>query len=211
MSDTVQQEGLFRGFILTWGLKEFDSGSICAKMKVQLTEAMIDGEWVDWSDAGLSVWGDIWVVGKDGNLNERNCNDLIRSVGWDGDFDTVVKGDLNGLNQFQLRVKCETGRDGVDRYEIAYLREYNYIPCCSKIEDDTVRKIQRKFKGKLAALASSKDAKAAPRRGARAKPKVRSKPVPPDVEEAPLEVEESDPVEAGVQAPHDMNEDDLPF
>lgn len=85
------RDGAFRGTIQEYGLKEFPSGAVAIKYRADLEEIYnFDTEsWHPCSDWDMEVYGDCFVVKKDGSLNTASVSSLVDHAGWDGQFKSI--------------------------------------------------------------------------------------------------------------------------
>lgn len=84
----LERAGKFLATLTAWRVKEFQSGAIAIGIEFSATDELFGDEWNPISPA--TVFGDFWVVGKDGAANEKNVQRLAKAIGWDGRFASVT-------------------------------------------------------------------------------------------------------------------------
>ena len=67
----IDREGIFKARPLQWRVKVFDGSlSVAIAIEFAIVAQLADNEWQDWSGYDEHrVWGDWWVVKKDGKPN----------------------------------------------------------------------------------------------------------------------------------------------
>lgn len=64
MSALIDREGLIRGSIIEYELRELDSGAVSCRITVEIDDFFQDGNWENWRDYSVTATGDIWLVKK---------------------------------------------------------------------------------------------------------------------------------------------------
>ena len=161
MANEVDRSGRFRGRITNYYLDEADSGAEAIAITVAFDQIYHEGDWYDWTESNQEALGRIWVVKKDGKLNERQVRALIDHAGWDGSFTSVAQGEWQPT-PCQVVVEEDAYRDQV-RYRIAWVNAYDQaVGGGGNLSPDKVAALQAKHGAALRALAGTAKANAAP-------------------------------------------------
>lgn len=168
MTQAIAQTGTFRGPIVSFGLNKAESGAVGVAITAMADECFGDGEWHDWRGHEIEASGTIWIVKKDGKLNERQVQDLISCAGWDGDLRSIANGTWEPTSiQYQVQ---EDEYRGEVQYRIAWLRAYDSTPGGGNVDSSEAASLQQQFGSKLRALAGNSKRNAQPPSGRPAKP-----------------------------------------
>jgi len=165
----VDREGTFRAEITEYGIREAESGSVGVTIRCKLTEWWDGQQWLDWSSYDVEALGDVWIVKKDGSLNEPAAQSLIRHAGWDGNIDAIA-------NSVWQPTKCAVAIQreeykGQVRFKIAFVNDWARTPGqLSSISADKARELATRYGGQLRAMAGSVQRNHAPTTGAPARP-----------------------------------------
>jgi hypothetical protein len=164
--------GHFRCDVLDYGLKEMESGAVSVALHVLLTE-MWDGEnWQPWREYGMEAFGDIWIIKKDGVLNDRQAKALMQYAGWDASLTSLSEATWKPT-ACQVEIGHQKYKDE-DQYKINWLNDFNRTPgagALSNVDGDKVKSLEARFGSPLRALQGNVKRNAAPANG--------SKPTPP--------------------------------
>jgi len=166
------RSGFFRVEVVEFGLKESEQKAVAISLRVLLTE-MWDGEnWIPWREYDMEAAGDVWIVKKDGKLNERQAKAIMECGGWDGSLGSIVNQSWQPT-PFQVEVKHERYKDE-DRYRVEWINDLNKTPGASTVSnvgDDKLRELEARFGSPLRALSGNVRRNTVPPAG--------SKPAPP--------------------------------
>lgn len=151
MSVAADRAGSFKAEIIEYGIFEADSGAVSVNIVAKLLE-MWDGEqWQPW-DYDMEAEGGIWVVKKDGKLNDKSVESLMRYTGWNGDIESVV-------NKTWTPTRCqvvlnEDTYNGVTRYKISFVNGYDSTPGgkVGNVTPDKAKQLAGKYGSQLRAL-----------------------------------------------------------
>jgi len=177
----LEQAGTFRGQIVSYGGYEPKSGAKAVAITVLIEEIWEDGEWRDWREYKIEAEGNVWVVGKDGTLNERQVRNLVDNAGWDGSFLSVVEARWKPT-PVQIVVQEDEYR-GVVRFPIAFINAYDSTPGGGNMTVDAARAIDSSLGPQIRALTGNQARNTAPapadgpQRAAKPKGGKQSKPV----------------------------------
>lgn len=188
------REGAFRGNILEYTVKEFPSGAVSIKYRAELTEIW-DGqneEWIPWADYDMEVWGDCFVVKKDGSLNDAAIKSLVNHAGWDGKFTSLAEQTWKPT-PCQFSVK-KSEYQGTTYYNAAFVNGFDDAPggSLAPVDPAAAKGLDSRFGAQLRALTGNKMRNQSPP-PANAKP-----PAPPPSKPEPAKV-------------HAATGDDIPF
>lgn len=160
----MDREGVFRGKITEYELKEFDSGSTAIAL-VCTTDEMWDADsqtWIPWAEYDMEARGDIFIIGKGGKLLDNNIRDLNRYAGWDGNPMSVVNGEWNTL-PIQFTIKLEANEKFGDKFRLGFIKAYDKVPGGQfTCDPEQARQIANKYGSKFRALCSEVPAAAKP-------------------------------------------------
>ncbi len=197
MSQPVDREGQFRGEITEYGLREADSGAVGVSFNVKLTAMWnreID-EWEDWFAYEMEAPGCVWIVGKDGKINQRGADSLIKFAGWNGDIESIT-AQTWAPTPIAVVVKAEEYK-GVTTNKVAFVNDWNRTPgAIGNVGQEKARELQTRFGSQFRALAGNVQRSSPP-------PASRPAPPPPPARPAPAQ---NNAVSAGARS-----ELDIPF
>lgn len=182
MSYDCDREGVFRGELTAPSLvKGKDpSRSVGIGFVAKLAEMWNETErqWEPWSHYDMEAHGTVWVIKKDGSVNQNAVDSLVNCVDWSGNLCDVPEGTFTG-GQCQFVIKEETYKDQTS-YKAAFINPFNSVPGGGgNMSADEARAIQSQVGSQLRAIASSA------KRG-RTKPDATSKPAAPPKARPPV-------------------------
>lgn len=155
--------GNFRAEIIEYGMKEFQSGAVAVQIKVALKEIWNHDEetWEPWEDYGMEAFGSIFVVGKEGNLNERGVKSLVNNAGWDGDFNSIANRTWEPA-LCQVNIKAEV-YNNVTTYKVAFVNHFDSVPgTMGMLDEDKVKDLAARFGASARSIASQAKANRLP-------------------------------------------------
>lgn len=153
MSQECDREGVFQAEITDYGLKDQESGAVAIPIRALLTgiwnqEAQAFEPWAEYE---MYASGDMYVVKKDGSLNQGQVQSLTRNAGWDGTFTSIVDHTWQPT-PVSVVVKADEYK-GVTRYRIAFINAYDAVPGqFGSIDPEKAKALQARFGGELRAL-----------------------------------------------------------
>ncbi len=183
-------EGSFRGTIADYTLsqpKEGPSKSIGVNILVVGT-GWWDAENEQWNDCEESDWraeayGYVNIVKKDGSLNEKSIENLVKNAGWDGDITSIVQKTWEPT-PIAFTIKADE-YDGKTTYKVNYINPFDYTPGgggFKAFDPQAGKSLANQYGSQLRALASKFKPKALPTNGTKPsappKPKPKSEPAP---------------------------------
>lgn len=158
----MDREGNFRGSVLSVALQKADkTASRFVELKMR-AEEMWDGEsWIPWAEYDQEVYGSVCVIKKDGTINKRPVETLLRN-GWSGDFAAIVDGTVQ-LEPMRFTVKKNeyTKGDGAAaaNFKIDWIDEFESTPggggLQSNIDANEARSMSAIHGGAIRALAGN--------------------------------------------------------
>ena len=158
----IDRIGNFQGRIIEYGLKKAAESEAVAVALVVHCTAMWDPEheaWVEWDMYLQVASGDLWIIKKDGALNTRACESLVRFAGWDGSLESISEKTWQPID-CQVKVGADTYK-GVTRFRIDFLNAFDSRP--GKFEElpaDKVHSLAQRFGSQLRAIAGTQRANA---------------------------------------------------
>lgn len=192
--NAVDREGTFRAQITEYGVKEMDSGSVAVSIVAKLLEWWDGEQWHPWESYEQEASGDVWVVKKTGDLNDRQIEALVKHTNWDGELTSVSQ---RTWIPCACQVTIREEEFNKNKYmKINFLDAYDRTPGSIKsaASPEKVAELQNRFGSQLRALTGSMKRNAAPA------PNTAPKAPPPPAKKP-------DPFAAGVNA----NGDSVPF
>ncbi len=180
MSRRLDRAGIFRARPLSWCVRDRqDSAAIAISIEYQILAQLDGSDWADWSEfEEHTIFGDHYVVKRDGTINTVTVEQLAESLGWSGDLRSVTGVPPDVV--VQITVKAET-YNGVERLKVAWINPGDFSPRPESAAPETVAKLQSRFGSLLRAAAGSKAKKPAP-----PAPAAQSEPVETDATGDPL-------------------------
>jgi hypothetical protein len=118
MTQRIDRQGMFMGRVLDYGVKTAKSGAVAITVHVEIDDALIGDDWEDWREFEFDAFGDLWVVGKQGQALEWSVRDLAKWAGWDGDLESVAKGTWSPADPVCFHIQPNE-YEGVVRYRLA--------------------------------------------------------------------------------------------
>ena len=174
MSNPLQQAGTFRGVIYRYCFPDYkrkegsQSQAIRVTFQIQQAWDADINEWVDWTEYDLEVESDLWVIKKDGTINNIPTEALITHAGWNGDLTAIFDGTWQP-RPCQIVVKCEVDPTLKydDKYKIDYVNAWDSIPGSGNavLDANQVKALASRYGSQFRALAASVKQNAAPPAG----------------------------------------------
>lgn len=212
----LDRPGIFKGRIIgcqveDGSTKPEPTKTVSVSIKFEVTAQLEGQEWKDWSEYGpYSVIGWYHVIGKDGGVNQKTVDQLVKSFGWNGDLSAFL-GDapdvLGKVVQFTVE---ENNYNGKTSYRAGWMNPEDYAPQSRALDADSVKKLNTQAGSLLRAAAAAAKAGSP----ASTAPKTKAPPAPsakePASKPAAAKGKKSDtkaPRDAGSYA----SADDIPF
>lgn len=163
LSAALDQAGIFKGRLVNWAVKQVESGAVAVTLKLVIV-ASLDGQaWVPWDPETVeeyTVYGDFWVIKKDGGINTKVVESLVAALPWDGNLTSITQTPPDVV--VQVTVKEDTYQ-GVTRYKASWVQPEDYTPQPMGESSEDVKALQAQFGSLLrAAAGAAKKAAAKP-------------------------------------------------
>jgi hypothetical protein len=150
MSKQLTQTGTFRGHIVNYGLTESQNKATAICITLQIEDIFDKGEWYDWREYDLEVSGDLWIIKKDGSLNEQQIRAVTQYANWDGNLLSVVNHTWEP-SAIQVVVQENIFKENVS-YRINWINAYDSIPGGGNITPDKAKELQSRYGSQLRAM-----------------------------------------------------------
>lgn len=154
--NAIDREGVFRAIIEEYGLKQVDSGSVAVAIRCKLTEwwDQANGLWMPWSEYEMEAEGDVWIVKKDGSVNEKAAESLMRHADWDGDIESIMSNKWQPT-PIQVQINRDVYKDQV-RFKIAFVNNHDRTPgAMSNVRPDQAALLSNKYGSQFRAIAGN--------------------------------------------------------
>jgi len=151
----IDRAGIFRGVPIEVGMEASErSPSIGLRIVMSVKECLNQqtNEWDDWDSYDVRASGTLWIIKKDGSINEMSAEMARDVLGWDGNLDAP---DVGVLNPCQFSVNQED-YNGTARFKIGFLNQWDYVPGHKIIDPDRLVAIKNQHGSKLRAFFGQK-------------------------------------------------------
>ena len=158
MTATLNRPGIFKAREESRRIKTFpNSSSVAIAIEFVVLAEQNGDDWTDWSGyEETRVWGDFFVVKKDGTPNVTTVQQLAASLEWSGSLrDTTPRRDL----VVQITVKGED-YNGKTYHKASWINPGDHMPGAPGADDQEIGQLEARFGSLLKAAAGS--AKKAP-------------------------------------------------
>ena len=179
--------GDWRADIIEFGLKEFESGAVALNIRCRLGE-LYDHDnkvWDEWAEHGMEAFGSLFLVKKDGSLNQEQIKAVCEATGWNGDFAAITDGTWQ-----PMRCQVQTKRneyEGNVSYRVNWISPHDREPGSglSNVDSVKAKSLNARFGGSIRALAGNA-ARNVPKTSPNGPPAPRPaiRPIPRDANEA---------------------------
>lgn len=154
MGTPIDRPGFFQAEIIDYGMCEAkESQSVGLQIKCKLL-AMYDFKqeaWVEWEPYDQEADGVLWVIKKDGSLNDVACRSLVQSTGWDGDLEAFGEKRWDPT-RCQVQIKEDTYNNKT-QLRIAFINPYDRVPgVMGTLDSDKVKGLKASHGSALRAL-----------------------------------------------------------
>jgi hypothetical protein len=167
------REGFFKCGILDYGLDEAQSGAVAFRFRAKLThifdfadepteadpELVREPSWLAWpGEHDFESYGKIWIVGKDGKLNEDGIKRMVEVLGWNADL-KAIEDKTFAPKEFVGNVKPNEYQ-GKTSYNIEWVDPLDHTPTKgggikANVTGDKLSQLEAKYGSPLRALAGS--------------------------------------------------------
>lgn len=170
MSYAIDREGLFRGTVKDYQVKQHPSGTVGLHFVISVDEAWNGVAWEDWRQYDLEATGEQFVIKKDGSVNTKTVESLVGAMGWDGSFISVAnKTWIPRPAQFSVKADEWNGKA---QFRLAYVNAWDHSKRNESHVEVDAAALDARFGSQIRALASSQTRNAA----------VPSRPLPPPLQ-----------------------------
>lgn len=137
------------------------SGAIAAVVKFIAIEMYENGQWIDWN-YGQEIYCRVWIVKKDGTVNQNGVNTLKNVLGWDGDMQSFGTG--WNVPACQVTVEAEEYK-GETQYRGSWINAYDADPerGMRPADPEIIKKIQSMYGARLRAAYGAKSVPPGPK------------------------------------------------
>lgn len=156
MGTAIDRPGNFQCEFKEYGLTERESGAVAISVIAQITAQYNDesGEWDDWKEYDVEARGDLYIIKKDGGLNNSQVEALCKYAGWSGSL-AAIRDRTWTPTPCQVSIEGDEYK-GVTRYKIGFVNAFDRTPGgVGNITDDKVKALEVKFGASLRAVAGS--------------------------------------------------------
>lgn len=176
MGTPVSQVGSFRGPIMEYGLFEADSGSVGINIKCAITDIFHEDDWLDYREYDLEVEGTIWIVKKDGSLNESGVQSLVKYAGWDGMLEAITSKTWQP-DEISFSVEAATYKEKT-RHKINFIGSWENPPgrMMGNVDEAKAKALASRFGSQLRAVIGNTKRNAPPPAGSKPAPPKKSPP-----------------------------------
>lgn len=150
----LDRAGIFKARPFSWKVKTFsNSSSVAIAIEFVVLAQLDGGEWQDWDGyAEHRVWGDFFVVKKDGKPNTTTVQQLAASIGWDGSLKLPLQPPQRVV---QITVKEEFYKEQT-YYKAQWINPEDFVPTGGGASEEEVHQLDARFGSLLRAAASTK-------------------------------------------------------
>ncbi len=176
----LDRSGTFKARPFDWSIQpSANSKSVAISIGFLITAQYDGGEWQSWEDYEPHQTRGWWyVIGKEGKLNQTAVDQLVKSLGWNGDLRAIRETTPPDV-VVQVNVKANE-YNGKTTYKAGWMNPEDYVPEFGGASDEDVTKLQAQFGSLLrAAAGAAKPKTSTPAKAAKPPaPKTASKPKP---------------------------------
>ncbi|MEJ2202923.1 MAG: hypothetical protein P8170_02305 [Gemmatimonadota bacterium] len=149
----LDRSGIFRARPLSWSVRSSETSQAVAISIEFLVLAQLEGStWSSWADyEDHRVFGDFYVIKRDGSVNATMVEQLVSSLGWSGDLRQV--GQAVPDVTVQITVKEDT-YNGQVRFKADWVNPGDHVPQAGGASDGELGRLQARFGSLLRAAAA---------------------------------------------------------
>ena len=102
----------------------------------------------------MEAEGTIYIVKKDGTVNQGQAEALMKFAGWDGNFDSIANNTWEPKN-FSCNIESDEYKGKV-RFKVGFVNDWNNMPGNrSNVDAAKAKSLQSRFGPSLRALAAN--------------------------------------------------------
>lgn len=154
MNRTLDRAGIFKAKPIKWDIQASESTqSVAVFIELVILAQYVDGAWASWDDYEQHTTRGWWyIVGKTGAVNQVAVDQLVSSLGWNGNL-AFFKADPPEVI-VQINVAEDT-YNGKTSYKPTWMNHENYSPAPQGVSADSLAKLNAQFGSLLRAAAAS--------------------------------------------------------
>ncbi len=161
MPNDLNWAGNCRGQITDYSLWVAESGAMAVNITARIDECWNNTDWQDYREREYAAAGSIWLVKKDGTLNQSQAEALMKYAGWDGNLQSIY--DHAWEPKSCSFTTSEETYKGVARCRISWINAYDTIPGQGgNVTPEKLREFQNRYGSPLRAIARNLARNAAP-------------------------------------------------
>lgn len=166
----LDREGIFKARPVAWFIRQSENTqSVAVVIEYLVTAQLVDGDWLDWTQyEPHKVWGNHFVVKRDGSANVSTVKQLAEAIGWRGSLKQITDETPPDCI-VQVAVKPNV-YEGKTTYRVEWVNPEDYVPTGGGASTDAVDKLELRFGALLRAAAGPAKAKPAPKPATPPKP-----------------------------------------
>lgn len=126
MSAPIDREGLFRGTIKEYSLRQHETGTVGIELTVSVDDWWNGANWEDWRPYDFEARGEVFVIKKNGATNVTAVESFVDASGWDGTF-ASVNNQTWVPNPIGFSIKMDEYQ-GKTKFRINYIFGFNSSP-----------------------------------------------------------------------------------
>lgn len=158
MPNDLNWAGNCRGQIIDYALWAAESGAIAVNITARIDECWQPSDqgdaWFNYCEHDYVADGAIWIVKKDGNLNQRQVEALMKHCNWDGDLASIDEHRWEPT-PCSFTTTEETYKDKA-RCRISWLNAYDAIPGVGgNVSPEKVQELCNRYGSSFRALAGN--------------------------------------------------------
>ncbi len=149
----LDRPGIFRARPLSWSVRASETSQAVALSIEFLILAQFEGSrWTNWAEyEPHRVFGDFYVIKRDGSVNQTMVEQLAASLGWSGDLREV--GQAVPEVTVQITVK-EDAYNGQVRFKADWINPGDHVPPPAGTAKGELGALQARFGSLLRAAAA---------------------------------------------------------
>lgn len=163
----IDRPGIFKAVPVsiaprTWDKPESPSNSVSMSCQFEIIAKLEGSDWHDWTgfqEGPYTVFGEYFIIKKDGTVNQTTCDQLAESLGWNGDIDAYRSGPPQVVVQIAVNQEEYQGKA---QFKAGWMRPGDYVPQPRAADEQTVKSVAVRFGSLLRAATAQKAAAAKP-------------------------------------------------
>jgi hypothetical protein len=139
----LDREGVFKATPMQWGINNSENSQSVALVVVYRILAQFDaGDWQDWAEyEDHQITGYHYIVKRDGQVNTTTVDNLVQSIGWDGNLDLSA-----GPPEVVCQITTENEEyNGKSSLKVKWLNPENFAPGPKTADAATVKQLAARY------------------------------------------------------------------